>query len=1318
MARQIGYGALTVTDVTDGINNATIYLYHRYPDTSDNDIAQGTTGHELPLNNALEYNFTTGRLSSIHGDNDDFRGWTQTIPSGTDAIYVTTAVATSVENTYIIPSWSTAVKLATNGANGVDGTDGLSVKAVRELYYFKRTTDSNPQDLSQITPTPTIYTDTEPGHWTSKTPSYLAGGTYYTCIETTLSNNTKAYSSPAVNEALTDANNNAAIAKSIAQANEENAQGALAISQGLESRLRYIWVNLNEPSLPSDDTNTNVYLGGTYAASGINGTTFVSSNPSTYGFNSLLRHTKLMFRYNGIALTTIGLDGLKLFAPLITNNVITGHQLSIELTGGSAGVLNFYNPKTGKVGLSLNKDNITFYKHDSTTAAATLNGTGLNIAAGSIKLGDYFEATSDGTITAKRGTIGGWSIGSNDLYTGTWGTNGSAMLCTGTSGSKSIGGSDSINNWVFTAGANFGVTKSGALYATSAKIDGDITARSLKIGNDSTSITTSAILNVNVQPQNLSEGTMLYKDPMFIYGTNSTNLYDNNKSGKTTWTRATKSSDNPMNKTSYEMVCKNTGTGPSPGLGGFYWAHPTRANAVFLYRIIAKIPTGHNLNFHTNATGDNRTMIWLTPNAGTGKFTEYIFKLGCGTSGTFSTSGFFAIDGTASVTWYVAYAAVFDMTGKAEVNNYITNVDTNGIWITPADKAPTNTSTGAGATGTKIDGSGVGIYIGGIRVAQYGSTTTFYTSDGKTTAATLDGTGLNIKTGTITLGSNNFVATNTGAVTAKNITVAGGTIGGFTITSTSNTGTSANGGHAYTTSLYAHSGDGTYEYEVGMKGDGNNTTGDSGNVAFYVRRITKGGAWSSAAYPFYVTKGGTLYTEKANITGSIVATSFDAKDSTGIRAKVDSNGLTIYDGSGTGSANIQARFGSTIQIGKTNSGYMTLSSNGANIFSDSGKDKIELGSGAIKFTKNSIYIGSLRYTYYEQDSNVYGLSLFLDRATTTARPGYVGLSAKNSSGTNVMRLVYVQDNATISGYTSGAINVGCILDMNTYDIKDAGKIYASQFFPGRNSSYYIGYNTNGDITINTRLMINTTSHYVTTLYVNGTAYINGYADFNGDATAFGLLKSTKNSNTVTIGSQNSSWCHIYNSADIPFIFNKTVATTSGDLGTTSYKWKNLYMSGAANVGSVVSSGQVTGNTFRRTATTTSTSATANVRITSDGSILPVSGWTSSSIRYKKNVGKIQEVDLDPKHLYDIDVVQFKYKTDHLSNPEDIRYDRFLPGFIAEQVYEVYPVAVDIEDGQVETWSERYIIPPMLKLIQEQHEEIEQLKKEVTELKNK
>ena len=38
----------------------------------------------------------------------------------------------------------------------------------------------------------------------------------------------------------------------------------------------------------------------------------------------------------------------------------------------------------------------------------------------------------------------------------------------------------------------------------------------------------------------------------------------------------------------------------------------------------------------------------------------------------------------------------------------------------------------------------------------------------------------------------------------------------------------------------------------------------------------------------------------------------------------------------------------------------------------------------------------------------------------------------------------------------------------------------------------------------------------------------------------GLLKITNNSNTVTIGSQNSSWCHFENSANINFYFNKAI----------------------------------------------------------------------------------------------------------------------------------------------------------------------------------
>lgn len=55
-----------------------------------------------------------------------------------------------------------------------------------------------------------------------------------------------------------------------------------------------------------------------------------------------------------------------------------------------------------------------------------------------------------------------------------------------------------------------------------------------------------------------------------------------------------------------------------------------------------------------------------------------------------------------------------------------------------------------------------------------------------------------------------------------------------------------------------------------------------------------------------------------------------------------------------------------------------------------------------------------------------------------------------------------------------------------------------------------------------------------------------------------LLQISSNGNTITIGSQSSDWCHLYNSANIPFIFNKTVASTDGNLGTIGYPWHEVY----------------------------------------------------------------------------------------------------------------------------------------------------------------
>jgi hypothetical protein len=92
--------------------------------------------------------------------------------------------------------------------------------------------------------------------------------------------------------------------------------------------------------------------------------------------------------------------------------------------------------------------------------------------------------------------------------------------------------------------------------------------------------------------------------------------------------------------------------------------------------------------------------------------------------------------------------------------------------------------------------------------------------------------------------------------------------------------------------------------------------------------------------------------------------------------------------------------------------------------------------------------------------------------------------------------------------------------------------------------------------------------------------------------------------------------------------------------------------------------------------------------------------TASSLRYKDNVVDLRTVtDIDPKKLLDVPVRAFSYKTDYLDAADD-RAGLMLPGFIAEEVAEIYPIAADKVDGVVESWNDRFVIPGMLALIQD------------------
>jgi hypothetical protein len=125
--------------------------------------------------------------------------------------------------------------------------------------------------------------------------------------------------------------------------------------------------------------------------------------------------------------------------------------------------------------------------------------------------------------------------------------------------------------------------------------------------------------------------------------------------------------------------------------------------------------------------------------------------------------------------------------------------------------------------------------------------------------------------------------------------------------------------------------------------------------------------------------------------------------------------------------------------------------------------------------------------------------------------------------------------------------------------------------------------------------------------------------------------------------------------------------------------------------------------------TTSTSAT-NLRVAT-GSIGEIQETSASSIRFKENVVPLSSVEeINHNKLLDLPVRAFTYKEGYLSENDD-RLGVMLPGFIAEEVDAIYPIAADYGDGQVHSWNERFIIPGLLALIQDLYKEVQLLKGE-------
>lgn len=193
-------------------------------------------------------------------------------------------------------------------------------------------------------------------------------------------------------------------------------------------------------------------------------------------------------------------------------------------------------------------------------------------------------------------------------------------------------------------------------------------------------------------------GKMLYKDPEFKIGLNGTATYGAQNGGgtvvinrirKSTGQDASNSfsakmathvkneaSGSPYSESDWCLYIKAYGGTSTSHLGGFYFGNQSRANAVFIVKVSAKIPVGYTLKNAHNSHGTGYKQEALTSMAGTGKYETYIFKETCGSTGTFSTVNYLYLSGPVKtgsdpldenpdnrpLEWFVDYATVMDQT--------------------------------------------------------------------------------------------------------------------------------------------------------------------------------------------------------------------------------------------------------------------------------------------------------------------------------------------------------------------------------------------------------------------------------------------------------------------------------------------------------------------------------------------------------------------------------------------------------------------------------------------------------------------------------
>lgn len=344
---------------------------------------------------------------------------------------------------------------------------------------------------------------------------------------------------------------------------------------------------------------------------------------------------------------------------VVTPRIFAGMKTSAgKLTGVYLGKLSGYLGQT--LPFTLSEAEAGIYGYKDSTIIFSIDNQGALIAGWKFDSESLYLGNKNNTSGQFTNASGSITIGTKGIRGFKWGLN--------SDGSGSLAGGnikwDAAGNVTFGASVILNWTNAAQEAADAAKDEAiDEAQKAAEAAEAAAKELASA----------MAFGKMLYRDPTFVEGGNGISVYNNSGNGTVTITRT--SSSTVPNDSGKMLTIKNTGTA-SPYCGGFSFITQCGYRKIFITRIIAKIPVGRDITFHTNSMGTGGTQKWLTPTKGTGDWQEYICKVYCGTS-NFSSTHFFAITGAYNVTWYLAYATVFDVTTS---ERYTTTIDANGIY--------------------------------------------------------------------------------------------------------------------------------------------------------------------------------------------------------------------------------------------------------------------------------------------------------------------------------------------------------------------------------------------------------------------------------------------------------------------------------------------------------------------------------------------------------------------------------------------------------------------------------------------------------------